>query len=204
MPRSPAVFLDRDGTLIVEKEYLSDPVEVCLETDVVEGLALLREHGHPLIVLSNQSGIGRGLFLATDAQRVNDRVAGILRSYGVEILAWYLCPHGPEFGCACRKPQAGMAVAAARDWDLELAGSYVVGDKRVDLELADTIGATGILVTTGHGRDAVDWARDAGRPMFDSVLSAAKYILHTVATSPRSPQCRNGLLPARNVSNGKP
>jgi histidinol-phosphate phosphatase family protein len=174
---APPVFLDRDGTLIVEKNYLSDPDAVRMEEGVVEGLALLRRHGHPLIVLSNQSGIGRGMFNERDAQRVNARVAEILRAQGVEILAWYLCPHAPEAMCACRKPSAGMALAASRDWNLELPGSYVIGDKRSDLELADAIGGRGILVTTGHGRDAVDWARAHARPLFDSLQGAADYIV---------------------------
>ena len=173
---APPVFLDRDGTLIVEKEYLRDPDQVLIEDGVVEGLAILQDRGHPLVVLSNQSGIGRGMFDANDAQRVNDRVAELLRGQGIEILAWYVCPHAPEALCACRKPSSGMALAASRHWDLELVGSYVIGDKRSDLELADAIGATGILVTTGHGRDAVVWARDHVRPVFDDLRGAAAYI----------------------------
>ncbi|MGO9993817.1 MAG: D-glycero-alpha-D-manno-heptose-1,7-bisphosphate 7-phosphatase [Steroidobacteraceae bacterium] len=173
---APPVFLDRDGTLVVEKEYLSDPDQVLIEDGVVEGLAILQGRGHPLVVLSNQSGIGRGMFDENDAQRVNDRVADILRGRGIEILAWYLCPHAPQDLCACRKPSTGMALAASRDWRLELVGSYVIGDKRSDLELADAIGATGILVTTGHGRDAAVWARDHARPVCNDVRGAAAYI----------------------------
>ncbi len=173
---APAVFLDRDGTLIVEKEYLCDPDQVEIEGGVLEGLATLRESGHPLIVVSNQSGIGRGMFAQSDAQRVNERIGVILGREGIEILAWYLCPHAPESGCACRKPAPGMALAAAGEWNITLAGSYVVGDKQCDLELADAIGATGVLVTTGHGRDAQDWARGQGRPVFDGLRGAARYI----------------------------
>jgi histidinol-phosphate phosphatase family protein len=173
---APPVFLDRDGTLIVERNYLSDPAEVRLETGVVEGLRTLKQSGHALIVLSNQSGIGRGMFKESDAHRVNARVADILRGYGIDVLAWYICPHAPEAMCTCRKPLAGMALTAASDWNLELAGSYVIGDKRADLELAEAIGATGILVTTGHGADSVGWAKDRAWPVFDSMQSAADYI----------------------------
>jgi D-glycero-D-manno-heptose 1,7-bisphosphate phosphatase len=176
MPAAPPVFLDRDGTLIIDKHYLSDPDEVCLEQGVVEGLAMLRGHGHPLVVLSNQSGIGRGLFSESDAERVNARVDDMLRAHGIEILAWYLCPHAPEAMCACRKPLPGMALAASRDWNLELAGSYVVGDKVSDLELAAAIGANGILVTTGYGAAAAQWARDHERPVFDGLRGVAEYI----------------------------
>jgi D-glycero-D-manno-heptose 1,7-bisphosphate phosphatase len=173
----PAVFLDRDGTLIVERRYLSDPAQVALEAGVVEGLSRLQRRGHPLIVLSNQSGIGRGMFTERDAQRVNERAAALLRQRGIEILAWYLCPHAPDAACDCRKPLPGMPLNASRDWQLELAGSFVIGDKQCDLELADAIGGTGILVTTGHGRDALDWARQGSRPVVDGLRGAADYII---------------------------
>lgn len=173
----PPVFLDRDGTLIVERHYLSDPEQVCLETGVIEGLSVLRRHGHDLIVLSNQSGIGRGMFAQSDAQRVNAKIAELLRGHGIDILAWYICPHAPEALCECRKPSAGMAIAAAGDWNLELAGSYVIGDKQADLELAQVIGATGILVTTGHGAATLAWASEHAVPAFDSMRGAAGYIV---------------------------
>jgi len=174
---APPVFLDRDGTLIVEKHYLSDPREVDLEEGVVDGLARLREHGHPLIVLSNQSGIGRGMFTEQDAQRVNERVAELLSRFGIEILAWYMCPHAPDSACDCRKPLPGMPLAAARDLGVGLPGSYVVGDKQCDVELADAIGGTGILVTTGHGRDSVAWATREARPVASGLPGAAEFII---------------------------
>ena len=175
IPTSP-VFLDRDGTLIVEKMYLSNPEDVCVENGVVEGLTILQDYGHPLIVISNQSGIGQGKYNAIDAQRVNARLAEILRDHGIGILAWYLCPHAPDALCACRKPLPGMPLAASRDLSLDLVGSYVIGDKRSDLELADAIGAEGILVTTGHGGNAADWARAQSRTIFESFRRAAEYI----------------------------
>lgn len=175
--RPAPVFLDRDGTLILERHYLSDPGQVELEDGVIEGLSLLQRHGHPLIVLSNQSGIGRGMFTERDVQRVNERLASILGGYDIEILAWYVCPHAPEAACACRKPAPGMPLDAARDWNIELSGSYVIGDKKSDLELADAIGATGILVTTGHGPGAVDWAKIHARPIVGNLEAAAGYIL---------------------------
>jgi D-glycero-D-manno-heptose 1,7-bisphosphate phosphatase len=173
--RAP-VFLDRDGTLIVEKEYLSDPEGVCLEDSVVAGLALLQAEGHPLIVVSNQSGVGRGILSEAQARAVATRTEELLRGHGVHILAWYRCLHAPDAGCTCRKPLPGMALAAARDWRLSLAGSYVIGDKRSDLELADAIGGTGILLTTGHGSADRDWAIAERRPVFDKFKDAAQFV----------------------------
>ncbi len=174
---APPVFLDRDGTLIVERHYLRDPDLVALEEGVADGLIRLQEHGHPLIVVSNQSGIGRGLITLQDVQRVNSRVAALLGEFGVEILGWYLCPHAPPTACECRKPLPGMPLEASRDWRLELAGSYVIGDKQCDLELADAIGGTGILVTTGHGREALAWAQGMSRPVCSGLAAAADHIL---------------------------
>ena len=176
MSHAAPVFLDRDGTLIEEKHYLKDPAGVRLEVGAIEGLSMLREQGHPLIVLSNQSGIGRGLFTERDAIKVNARVAELLGAVGIHILAWYFCPHVETDGCDCRKPLPGLALAAAREWNLTLPGSFVIGDKRSDLELADAIGGVGVLVTTGHGRDAIDWALRGARPVFGSMRDAAAYV----------------------------
>jgi D-glycero-D-manno-heptose 1,7-bisphosphate phosphatase len=176
-PGKPPVFLDRDGTIIVEKLYLSDPDQVCLESGVIEGLRMLQEKGHPLIVVSNQSGIGRGKFTEADALRVNARIDEVLRRDGIGILAWYLCPHAPDTSCDCRKPLPGMALAASRDWGVRLPGSYVIGDKRIDLEMADAIGGTGILVTSGHGRQDLAWATANARPVFGEMREAAMHVL---------------------------
>jgi len=170
------VFLDRDGTLIVEKHYLSDPEAVSLEGAVIEGLSQLQEDGHPLIVVSNQSGVGRGLFSEADAHAVNGRVDALLRQQGIVILAWYLCPHAPESPCTCRKPLPGLPIAAAREWGLRLPGSYVIGDRRTDVEMADAIGGTGILVMTGYGAQSAAWASAESRPVVDDLRGAAEYI----------------------------
>jgi histidinol-phosphate phosphatase family protein len=173
------VFLERDGTLIEDVGYLNDPDKIRLEEGVVEGLAVLSARGHPLVILSNQSGIGRGMYTEGDARRVNERLAAMLREHGVEILAWYLCPHAPNDSCACRKPMPGMALAAARDCHLTLPGSYVIGDKRADVELADGIGGTGILLTTGRGSEFIEWAAALGRPVFGDMRLASEYIVNS-------------------------
>ncbi len=148
-----------------------------LEETVIEGLSMLQEHGYPLVVVSNQSGIGRGLLTETEAQAVNARVDSLLRERGIRILAWYLCPHEPAAHCACRKPLPGMVLAASRDWQLTLESCFVVGDKRADVELADAVGGCGILLTTGHGNEHAPWAREHARPVFPDLRDAARFIL---------------------------
>jgi histidinol-phosphate phosphatase family protein len=180
-----AVFLDRDGTLIIEKEYLSDPDEVELERGVIEGLILLQSIGRPLVVVTNQSGIGRGYFGLDSAVAVNERIDAILHEHGIVLSAWYLCPHAPEEGCPCRKPGRALADRAAADLGIRLEDSFVIGDKRSDVELAFAIGATGILITTGHGRSDVAWAIRKSCPVTDSFLDAARHVAGTQSSGPR-------------------
>lgn len=183
----PVVFLDRDGTIIVEKHYLSDPALVELEAGAIEGLKHLQARGLPLVVVSNQSGVGRGKFGTEDVQAVNTRLAELLGQHGISIAGWYMCPHAPGTDCLCRKPLPGMALQASSELGLPLENCFVVGDKRSDVELADAIGGTGILVTTGHGGADRQWARDHHRPIAHNLLEAAELIEQTLAR-PRDPR----------------
>lgn len=148
--RRGAILLDRDGTLIVERDYLSDPTLVELEIGAVDGLRKLSEAGWPLVVLTNQSGIGRGYFDRNAADAVNAAVQEKLRLSGIIIAGWYVCPHGPEEGCTCRKPLPGLALEAAEMLEIDLNASWMIGDKLSDVALAQAIGGRGILVRTGH------------------------------------------------------
>lgn len=143
-------FLDRDGTLIADRQYLSDPDGVDLLPGVCDGLEQLVSAGFFLAVLTNQSGIGRGYFFEQDMVRVNQRVDELLRAQKLRIDAWYFCPHHPVDACACRKPQRGLADQAATDFDLDLTQSFVIGDSDADIGLARNIGAVGIRVLTGR------------------------------------------------------
>jgi len=171
-----SVFLDRDGTLIVEKKYLSDPNQVDLLDGVIEGLLHLRKLALPLIVVSNQSGVGRGYFTLNEVQAVNSRIDALLKAEGLEISGWYVCPHAPDVACRCRKPEPGMIEAASRDLGLDPHRSFVIGDKRADLDLATAVGARGILVTTGYGADEVDYAGKLGAAVCSSLLEASRLI----------------------------
>jgi histidinol-phosphate phosphatase family protein len=178
---SPAIFLDRDGTIIVEKNYPSHPYQVALLDGAAAGLRAMALHGYPLVVVSNQSGIGRGYFSADQADTVERRVSDLLAREGVAITGWYRCPHAPEEACDCRKPSPGMVLAAARDLDLDPARSFVIGDKQSDIELAAAVGAVGILVTTGHGERDADQARERGVAICKDLVEAGAEIARRVA-----------------------
>jgi histidinol-phosphate phosphatase family protein len=181
----PAVLLDRDGTIIVEHDYLSDPARVELETGAAEGLRRLSGAGWMLVVLTNQSGIARGYFDRAAAERVNGRVAELLAAHGVAIAGWYICPHGPDDGCDCRKPLPGLALRAAEDLGIDLGRSWMIGDKKSDVLLADAVGATGLLVETGHAGSALAWARETKRTILPDLRAAAETILAAAAGDAR-------------------
>lgn len=164
----PGVFLDRDGTLVRETEYLRDPEAVELLPGVARALRNLVEAGVPLIVVSNQSGVGRGMFTAAEVHAVMARLRRELRIHGVEISAIYFCPHRPDEGCPCRKPRAGLLERAAEDLHLSLAGSVMIGDKRIDAAAGRIAGGRGVLVRTGYGREE-ELRTDAPGPPPDRV-----------------------------------
>jgi D-glycero-D-manno-heptose 1,7-bisphosphate phosphatase len=131
---SRALFMDRDGTVMVDVGYPRDPGDVELVPDAPEALARLRELGLKLVVVSNQSGVGRGLVTADEAASVHRSFVEALRAHGVELDAAYYCPHAPHEGCSCRKPSPELLERAARELDLDLGQSFMVGDKESDLE----------------------------------------------------------------------
>jgi len=148
-----AAFLDRDGTLVVERGYLASPDGVELLPGVPHALRALRDAGIPVIVISNQSGVGRGLFPLARVYEVMARLRRRLREEGVELDAVYFCPHRPDQGCTCRKPGTGLLRRAAEDQCVALASSMMVGDKRLDAATGQAAGGFGVLVRTGYGRD---------------------------------------------------
>lgn len=157
-----ALFLDRDGTLIVDQDYLADPAGVELFPGVAGALKMATEAGFLLVVVSNQSGVGRGYFTDADVVRVNERLFELLVAEGVVIDAFYHCPHAPEDGCNCRKPETGMVEKAAADLGIDTAASFVIGDKASDIELGRRTGAGTVLVSTGKkGEDAPNMAIEA-------------------------------------------
>jgi D-glycero-D-manno-heptose 1,7-bisphosphate phosphatase len=153
--RHPCVFLDRDGTIIVEKNYLADPAQVELLPGAAAGLRSLRRQGYRLVVVTNQSGVGRGYFLQEDVDAVHARLAALLAAEQVTLDGVYCCPHRPEDGCVCRKPAPGLVERACAELDLNPEASVVIGDRALDMELGRNCGMTTILVRTGYGATEV-------------------------------------------------
>jgi D-glycero-D-manno-heptose 1,7-bisphosphate phosphatase len=172
----PAVFLDRDGTMIEEAGYLSSLDAVKWYPGTKDSIRLLNRAGFLVCVITNQGGIGLGLFDEGFVQRVHASMEAELAASGAGIDGWYYCPHHPnatipglKSPCACRKPGRAMIDAACRDHGIDLSRSWVIGDRDVDVRMAAAVGARGILVTTGHG--ARDLAQ-LGRALPDGTLVA--------------------------------
>jgi D-glycero-D-manno-heptose 1,7-bisphosphate phosphatase len=145
------VLLDRDGTINVEKHYLSAPDLLELLPGAAEGIRLMRQLGLAAVVVTNQSAIGRGYFSLHTLARIHQRLQDMLAHQQAELDRIYVCPHRPEQGCHCRKPEPGLAWRAAHELRGDLSASFVVGDKTCDIELGKRIGATTILVRSGYG-----------------------------------------------------
>jgi histidinol-phosphate phosphatase family protein len=147
----PAVFLDRDGTVIEDRGHLAEPSEVVLYPDTVQALQRLQER-FLLFLVTNQSGVARGLITLKDVERVNARVLAELAAHGITITAVYVCPHQRSDGCICIKPHPHFLRRAAAEHGVDLSRSFTVGDHPHDVELAESVGARGVYVRTGHGQ----------------------------------------------------
>jgi D-sedoheptulose 7-phosphate isomerase len=144
-----AVFIDRDDTIAKDVPYCSSPEQLFLFDGVGASIKRLNEAGFLVIVVTNQSGVGRGFFTASRLSEIHDKMSHDLAKEGAKLDAIYFCPHLPEEGCECRKPNIGMVLHAMEDFDIDLSSSYVVGDSEREMELARRIGAKGIQVTPG-------------------------------------------------------
>jgi D-glycero-D-manno-heptose 1,7-bisphosphate phosphatase len=169
------VFLDRDGTIIQERGYLSDPAAIELIPGAARAIRLINRLGLPAAMVSNQSGVGRGYFPASTVEEIDRRLRLLLEQQGAFLDRVYFCPHLPDAGCPCRKPEPGMLQRAAEELRIDLPSSYLAGDKAADIEAIRRVGGKGILVLTGYGRE------EQGGALSDFVaqdlLEAAYWIL---------------------------
>jgi len=172
------VVLDRDGTLIVHHHYLRDPEKVELLPEVAEGLRELQSLGLGLVVITNQSGVGRGVISTRELEAVHRRMEELLRAQGVRLDGIYVCPHRPEDGCSCRKPQPGLLTRAARELGFDPHTAWIVGDNTCDVELGRRIKVPTIMIRTPYG--APEGARCPVTP--DYLVSSFKEVVTRIVS----------------------
>ena len=177
-----AIFLDRDGVLIENRpDYVKAWEEVEIFPHTFAAMRKLAQTGRPIVMVTNQSAVGRGIITAGFVDEVHRRLIAEVEANGGRIDAVYFCPHHPKEICLCRKPSPGMLRQAAQEWDLDLNASFMVGDAVSDIETARAVGTQGILVRTGRGEEQVallakghaDW----NVPVVADLNEAADYIL---------------------------
>jgi len=155
-----AVFLDRDGTICEEMGYVNHVERLQIFPYAAAAIRQLNEAEIPVVVITNQSGIARDIFPESLVHQVHKKMISQLAAGGAWIDAIYFCPHKTEDACECRKPNPGLLERAAREHGLDLANSWVVGDRYADLEMAHAVGARSILVMTGYGRGEYELHRE--------------------------------------------
>lgn len=177
------VVLDRDGTLVVERHYLSDPAELELTEGAADGLRRLAALGLGLVVVTNQSAVGRGLFDQARLDAIHARLEEMLAAEHVALDGIYVCPHRPEEDCSCRKPRTGLLERAGRELQFVPAESFVIGDKASDIELGRRAGATTILVRTGYGEEVAASRATAPDHVVANLAEAARVIEERLGTT---------------------
>lgn len=138
------VLLDRDGTLVIDRDYLADPAGLEFLPGAAEALRRLHQRGYRLVIISNQSGVGRGLFSLERLHEIDARLSQMVREAGAELAGIYSCPHRPDENCACRKPKVELVRQAAQELQFDPAAAVMIGDRDSDIELGRRIGATTI------------------------------------------------------------
>jgi D-glycero-D-manno-heptose 1,7-bisphosphate phosphatase len=181
----PAVFLDRDGTLLEEAGYLDRLERLAFFPFAIDAVRLLNRAGFAVVIITNQSGVGRGMYDEAFVLLAHEEIDRRITRGGARIDGYYYCPHHPaadveryRLACDCRKPAPGMLRQAAADLSIDLARSFSVGDKWTDVQVGQAVGARGILVRTGYGRSSEEHAQ--ARPadaVVDDVISAVGWIL---------------------------
>ncbi len=177
----PALFLDRDGVIIENRaDYVRTWEDVVFYPRALEALRLLRDAPYAIVIVTNQSAVGRGIITLEEAESINRRVAAHIRAHGGRVDGLYMCPHAPSEGCACRKPQPGMLLQAARDLHLDLARSWMVGDALTDVQAGQAAGvAQTVLLRTGRGMAQALLLQDAhldGVLVVDDLLNLLPYL----------------------------
>lgn len=197
-----AVFLDRDGTINVERaDYVKSVDEFVLLTGALDALVKLAAFAVPIIVITNQSVIGRGIVSQKQIDEVHEHLQGLVRTAGGRIDAIYLCPHRPDDGCDCRKPKPGLLQAAAADLRLDLGRCILIGDSVTDLQAAYAAGSHPLMVRTGRqARQLAQLAEvDPDVMVMDDLAAAVEWMTQRLAAGVGV--CESA-APARSVASG--
>jgi D-glycero-D-manno-heptose 1,7-bisphosphate phosphatase len=177
-----AVFIDRDGTINVEKEYLYLPADFEFIAGVPAAIKKLNDAGFLVIVVSNQSGVARGYYTEDDVYYLHSYVDRLLAEEGAHVDAWFFCPHHPDgrgsyaLPCRCRKPHPGMLLQAAERFMIDLEASFMIGDKLIDVQAGKNAGCRSMLVRSGYGADEETSLPDGGE-VYDDLAAAVVAIL---------------------------
>ncbi len=189
MKKEIAVFLDRDGTICEEVGYMNHPDRLMIYPWSFEAIRLINQAGMKAIVVSNQSGVARGYFKEDVVLQINDKMKRELEAQGAILDAVYYCPHHATSGhppydqdCHCRKPKPGMLLHAAKQFNIDLTKSYVIGDRYIEIQLAKSVGATSIFLLSGYGKGEYEFHR-SGWPhppdhVAENLLAAVKWIFN--------------------------
>jgi len=184
MSQNKACFLDRDGVIIEEVNYLSSPDQVKVFPEAIEALKLLRDNNYKIIIVTNQAGVARGYFKLTDISLVHDKIDEILSRHNLSIDSYYYCPHHPKgsvpeysIECNCRKPMPGMLLEAIDDHNINISKSFLIGDKMSDINAGKNVNCPGILVKTGHGSEYVKEATINNIIIKDNILEAVEFMV---------------------------
>ncbi len=200
-PGRPAIFLDRDGTLIEDVDYLSDPKDIRIIPGVIEGLTRLAQAGFARVIVTNQSGVGRGIITLSQLEEIHDEMARLFAEQGVIFDAIYSCPEVPSGNSEAevehedRKPGPGMLKRAARELGLDLAASWMIGDKQSDVLAGYNAGCRSIRLRTGKGRSISPGVGNAEHPIVDDLLAAASLILSSDPLLSRGSDDTRGFTP---------
>lgn len=172
-----ALFMDRDGTICEEVEFLDDLSKLRLIDGSAKAIEMINKSGMKAVVVTNQSGVGRGLFTEDFLNRVHEELRKLLEKEGAFLDGIYYCPHLPDDRCLCRKPEQGMLRKASEDMGIDFTKSYMVGDKAIDIEFAHKAGAKGIMVRTGYGEEEIMKCLSTPDYIAENLLDAVRWIL---------------------------
>ena len=177
-----AVFVDRDGTINVNVEYLDNPDNFKMYPGVAEGIKILNEKDFLVIVITNQSGIARGYFTKETLEKIHQRMTEKLKEKGAKVDAIYYCPHHPDDKCSCRKPGTALFEKAVKDFEIDISKSFIIGDRMLDVEAGHKIGLKTVLVPEDKEKVKIEMRNSSVKPDFicKDFLSSVKCIFNNI------------------------